>query len=181
MPARISLTMLTISVNLYVSRHVDVQIVRVSSESDCSGAAFDHDVAAGATISTVCSPCQAGTYSSGAGWIPLRGVRTTMQPLLSAYGCSEPWTGWGLRTARAKSPLCPRRGCVRVAVRDIAAFAFHAPVRAAALPAAASSSESALWMVLMQAPPPAPCAALDHTPAPQVRACEYMIELGTFF
>ena len=34
------------------------------SESDGLGAAFDHDAAAGATI---CSQCQAGAYSSGAG------------------------------------------------------------------------------------------------------------------
>jgi hypothetical protein len=60
--------MLTIPYRLYVSPSVHIRILRVSIESDCSGAAFDHDVAAGAAI---CSPCQAGTYFTGSGWNPL--------------------------------------------------------------------------------------------------------------
>jgi hypothetical protein len=76
-----------ISFKLCVSRNVYIRIVSVSSESDCSGAAFDHDVAAGAAI---CSPCQAGTYFSGSGRTPLskkRGARMTNRPLLSAGEC----------------------------------------------------------------------------------------------
>jgi hypothetical protein len=65
MRIRISLKSITISVCVSKCKN---QIVRISSEYDCSEAAFDHDVAAGATF---CSPCQAGTYSSGAGWTPL--------------------------------------------------------------------------------------------------------------
>jgi hypothetical protein len=86
---------LTISFSLYVSRNVYILIIRVSSESDCSGAAIDHDVAAGATKSTVCSPCQAGTYFSGSGWTPLlkgRVARMTKRPLLSASECVARWT-----------------------------------------------------------------------------------------
>jgi hypothetical protein len=48
-------------------------------------------------------------------------------------------------------------------------------VRTAAQPAAASSPESALSMVLLQAAPPVPRAPLDHTSTPQVWACEYMM------
>jgi hypothetical protein len=64
---------------------------------------------------------------------------------------------------------------MRDAFRDVADYAFSS-VRAAALRAAASSPESAPWMAPLQAAPPAPRAALDHTPTPQVRACAYVIE-----
>ena len=107
MHARMFSKMFRIAFKSHLSRNVDLQIVCVSSESDCSGAAFDHRVAAGATISTVCSPCQAGTYSSGAGWIPLlmgRGIcADEMHPLLCAYGCSEAWKGCRYNTSCAKS------------------------------------------------------------------------------
>jgi hypothetical protein len=88
-----------------VSRNVHIRTVRVSSESDGSGAALDHDVAAGATISTACSPCQAGTYFSGSGWTPLlkrRGASTTWHRLMSAGGCSESLIGRRWRKSCAK-------------------------------------------------------------------------------
>lgn len=84
-----SLTFLTILFTLYVSRNVYIQIVRVSSESDCSGAALHHDVAAGAAV---CSPCQAGTYFSGSGWTLLlsrRGARTTKQRFSDRMGMEK--------------------------------------------------------------------------------------------
>jgi hypothetical protein len=84
--------MLIMSIKLYVSRNVFIRMVHVSGESDDSDDMFDHDVAAGATISAACSPCLAGTYFSGSGWTPLskrRGARTTKRPWMSAYGCRE--------------------------------------------------------------------------------------------
>ncbi len=87
-----------------------------------------------------------------------------------------------LRTQGGEKPLglTPPvlHATVRVAFGDFAAYASHvaAPVRAGALRAAASSPECALWMALLQAAPPAPRAPLDHTSAPQVRACACMIE-----
>jgi hypothetical protein len=102
MHARMSLEMFSFAFRL---QNTGIPIVRVSSKSDCSGAAFDHDVAAGAAISTVCSSCQAGTYSSGAGWVPLlqrRRARTTNQALMSACRFSEARTGWGWRKSCSK-------------------------------------------------------------------------------
>jgi hypothetical protein len=46
-----SLTTLTIPFRLYVSRNIHIRIVHVSGEPEFLGAAFDHDVAAGATMS----------------------------------------------------------------------------------------------------------------------------------